>query len=564
MIPAGGQNHEPDSSVPNSATSDRPFTSPRQNSDWSIDPMLQNSLGQQSPTGDHSSNRGTHFRRLAINPSSTGSPSAADSGSEARPTKPKVRGRFTDSRRKEVQEVRKRGACIRCRMLKKPCSGESPCSTCLNVESARLWKQPCIRTRVADEFDLYAAGLHSVLAFHQTNQVKLLKGFQNVDQKIVVSHFPDFSISAVFASLESTIPAGSDQPDQLNGHSDLVKPSGSSCMIDTNAGIDMVGEMQKYMQKLVPHFIKAESSSFIRMTLQQAYAMSGGEKPDNLISNILELWIATAILTESQLKFNLARPRMAAGQPEDAASNPAFDQITDPDSIACIDAQLRSVVEKRAVLCAKFVMNELERRLLQRQQANPFETFIVAVLLLSCTERMCWLFKTWEISETDQLFSNEPISANGQTSNPLADSVHPSTPTGAPGSPTLPLGHPPLPPSARWPLDKPPHHYYQKGERFSDIVQMLLRMRGVPPKTNTQLSIIVNSSGLSQPGENILQAIAPSAGSIAQSDMTAAQEWFHALGISIEEIHRRRESRWVREDCRSWEGKFVSKILRIA
>lgn len=41
----------------------------------------------------------------------------------SRAMRPKVRGRFTASRRKEVQEVRKRGACIRCRMLKKPVSG---------------------------------------------------------------------------------------------------------------------------------------------------------------------------------------------------------------------------------------------------------------------------------------------------------------------------------------------------------------------------------------------------------------------------------------------------------
>lgn len=38
------------------------------------------------------------------------------------------------------------------------CSGDSPCSTCASVESARLWKQPCIRTRLAEEFELYTAG----------------------------------------------------------------------------------------------------------------------------------------------------------------------------------------------------------------------------------------------------------------------------------------------------------------------------------------------------------------------------------------------------------------------
>lgn len=42
-----------------------------------------------------------------------------------KPIKPKVRGRFSDSRRKEVQDVRKKGACIRCRMLKKPVGSRS-------------------------------------------------------------------------------------------------------------------------------------------------------------------------------------------------------------------------------------------------------------------------------------------------------------------------------------------------------------------------------------------------------------------------------------------------------
>lgn len=44
----------------------------------------------------------------------------------------KVRGKFTDSRRQEVQDIRKKGACIRCRMLRKTVrSGLSPSSELL-------------------------------------------------------------------------------------------------------------------------------------------------------------------------------------------------------------------------------------------------------------------------------------------------------------------------------------------------------------------------------------------------------------------------------------------------
>jgi len=41
-------------------------------------------------------------------------------------------------------------------------------------------------------------------------------------------------------------------------------------------------------------------------------------------------------------------------------------------------------------------MNDLERRLLQRQHSGWFETFLVAMVLLNCVERASWLFWTWE------------------------------------------------------------------------------------------------------------------------------------------------------------------------
>lgn len=35
----------------------------------------------------------------------------------------------------------------------------------------------------------------------------------------------------------------------------------------------------------------------------------------------------------------------------------------------------------------------------------------------------------------------------------------------------------------QWPLDKRPPYYASQGDRFSDILHMLLKMRGLPPKT---------------------------------------------------------------------------------
>ena len=87
----------------------------------------------------------------------------------------KRRGKLSSSRRQEVQNMRKQGACIRCRMLRKTvglqseqrllcdllvtdicqCSGDTPCKTCAAVASARVWKLDCIRTSIMKEFELY-------------------------------------------------------------------------------------------------------------------------------------------------------------------------------------------------------------------------------------------------------------------------------------------------------------------------------------------------------------------------------------------------------------------------
>lgn len=122
-------------------------------------------------------------------------------------------------------------------------------------------------------------------------------------------------------------------------------------------------------------------------------------------------------------------------QPSDDGRMP-IDEITNPESYSLLCSQLRAATEKRASQLSKSVMNDLERRLLQRQQSGWFETFLVALILLNCVERACWLFRSWD----DDTFTQ------------------------------------------RWPLDKRPPYYSNQGDRFSDILHMLLKMRSLPPK----------------------------------------------------------------------------------
>ena len=94
-------------------------------------------------------------------------------------------------------------------------------------------------------------------------------------------------------------------------------------------------------------------------------------------------------------------------QPSDDGRTP-IDSVTNSESYELLCSQLRAATEKRASQLSKSVMNDLERRLLQRQQSGWFETFLVALILLNCVERTCWLFRSWDDENFAQRVSSPP------------------------------------------------------------------------------------------------------------------------------------------------------------
>ena len=370
----------------------------------------------------------TFPRTLAMNPSMT-TEFSAEYGDGQRPTKPKVRGRFTATRRKEVQDVRKKGACIRCRMLKKPCSGDTPCTTCKNVESARLWKAPCIRTRVADDFEMYSAGLHSVLAYHEVNRIKASVTFHPSTRQIEASHFPETTVFAKFHSLEGvTAPMGTNIDPGLSGDFSV-----STARILDNDNDDLPAKLEAYTKRMSSTFFKQEPSHFMNITLHTAQALAM-EKQDSLLERVLELWSIVHILVDHELHWQISE-RVDLDSSD--GQGPRITQEEQNHTYDMICLQINAAAEKKAAAICKSVLNELERRLLQKTSTKSFETFLVGVVMLNCVEKSTWLFKSWE----QESFSG------------------------------------------RWPLDQPAMWYGPQGDRLTNMMHMLLRMRQIPPKT---------------------------------------------------------------------------------
>lgn len=85
--------------------------------------LLFDSLAEHDPSLTAATQRAASYPRpIAMNPNTQAKGFVNEFGNSTKPMKPKVRGRFSAERRREVQDVRKKGACLRCRMLKKPVS----------------------------------------------------------------------------------------------------------------------------------------------------------------------------------------------------------------------------------------------------------------------------------------------------------------------------------------------------------------------------------------------------------------------------------------------------------
>lgn len=523
-----GMSMESDMTLTGNGMSDKFFQAQGRGGQWpnmqsnSFEPLLQ-----EHNKDDQLNRTIGHPRPIAMNPN-THTHFTTDFSVNHKVTKPKVRGRFSDTRRKEVQEVRKRGACIRCRMLKKPCSGDNPCNTCQNVESARLWKQPCIRTRIAEEFSLYTAGLYTMLAHHAVYQAKGSIRLNQTPGRIEASHHPESGQFATFTPLRcqqtQTVQSAAIDPAIF-----AAMTSSDLELIDTDD--DISGKLDGYIKKIAPTFYDTEDSPFMKTTIQTALSLTATSQ-DALLPKALELWSFTRILTSTTSQWHFFSnashapshdpPTLSDTDLQDPARTPISPQ-TQQTSYNLIKLQLMGATEKRAACLARIIMNDLERRLLQRQQANAFETFLVAVILLACVERMCWLFRTWDVTP--------PHTTSDPSETDLATALQ--------SDPSLALArrHP------KWPLDKSPAAFSQQGERFSDILNMLLKMRGVPPKPTARSS------------DGVLLVWGDDADA-------KVKQWYEGIRITAQMLDERAGAKFVGADSGEWDLRWVGKILR--
>jgi hypothetical protein len=369
----------------------------------------------------------------------------------------------------------------------KQCSGDEPCHTCANVENARLWKQPCIRERIADRMELYSAGLHRSLA--DAAQAKL-EQIEPTSRRLMAMHEDNDQIS-LFLDLVRVVKT----TEPLYAPPSL----GENTKRDTETiALDVKSErlstsLADYVKRRSADFVNTERSVFMRKTLTVARSMVGRE--DDLLTRVLELWCVNHILVDDEMKWcTYVLDKMHEHEDHAADEDSSGKNEISVTSYHIITAQLRAQAERQAAWLSKTVMNDLERRLLQRAQSGWFETFLVSVIMINCIERSIWLLKMWEQGSIE---GNEP-----------------------------------------WPLQHGPEYYFAQAERFVEMLQMLLKLGGLPSKIKT-----TDDGILATEGDEI------------------ARRYFEEIQLNEKDLVEKQNAKFDHLDSRSFELRLCSRIL---
>lgn len=339
------------------------------------------------------------------------------------------RSKFTPARRQEVKEVRKLGACIRCRILRKICSKGTPCDTCRKVLSPRVWMTGCVRSRLHEQLDLYSAGVQVVLSQNRINLLKEQLKLVNNGSVVEVSHFAEAGKNIVLAAVVAVL-----QPLQ---QADIVSTESQGAlhqviMIDQDKD-DVPGKIEMYMRDVLDLFIEREPSKFMRITLETAKEQLA-ESENEILRKALELWgLVESIDRERQWSI-VEKPSADAeqGRPIKEAENEH-----DADTYTMMCMQLNAAAERKANNTSKALLNLMDRQLADSKTKVGFHIYLTALIFLNCVEKSTWAFKAWE-----------------------QDHLRPG-----------------------WPLERDPSVFTQQGGNLAGLIKMLLGIRKALPQT---------------------------------------------------------------------------------
>ncbi|KAI1490811.1 hypothetical protein F5X96DRAFT_678824 [Biscogniauxia mediterranea] len=410
--------HEAEKAPPSTTATTAPMSTHEASTPWSGMTYMADDIHAPAMVNDHGQHLAATLSRGGFRMDTTNSPHG--------PRHRHSRARFDSSRRREVQEVRRIGACIRCRILRKTCSKGTPCDTCKRVLSPRVWRTGCVRTKLSEYIDLYSAGVQVVMAQKRINAYKNSHHLENIGIVVEVSHFPETEHKISFQVLQGCL---KDFPKEENGEVVKMEPPGPVILLDNNTE-DVPAKVESYMRQILPEFICREPSPYVRVTLEAAAQISE-ETNDELLKRSLELWGIVEMMDRERQWTMLAK------SPRDDVEDHWIKDETESEAYTNICMQLTAAAERKASVASKNLLNGIQRNLQDGKTKLGFPMFLTVMLFLNCMEKTTWAFKAWD-----------------------EENLRP-----------------------KWPLEKPPSDYTNQGHGLTELLRMLLTIRHILPKT---------------------------------------------------------------------------------
>ncbi|KAI2629490.1 hypothetical protein GGS21DRAFT_526410 [Xylaria nigripes] len=332
------------------------------------------------------------------------------------------RARFDSSRRREVQEVRRIGACIRCRILRKVCSKGTPCDTCKKVLSPRVWRTGCVRTKLSDFIDLYSASVQVVMAQKRINGYRTSYHLENTGAIVEASHFHETGQTVAFQVYQG-------HPKEVDESTSKIGSPISIVLLD-NDKEDIPAKVEAYMRGMLPEYIAHEPSPHVRVTLEIADRIAN-DTNDELLKRSLELWGIVEMMDRERQWTMLAK------YPGTEIQDHWIKDDAESDAYSNICMQLTAAAERKACVASRNLLNGIQRSLQDGKTKLGFAMFLTVMLFLNCLEKTTWAFKAWD-----------------------QENLRP-----------------------KWPLERPPSSYTNQGHSLTELLRMLLSIRHVLPKT---------------------------------------------------------------------------------
>lgn len=440
-------------------------------------------------------------RPIAINPNQNRSTVfVEETGTATRSQKSKQRSAFNPVRKKEVQEQRIRGVCIRCKMLKKPCGMGTPCQRCKEVDNSRIWG-PCSRWDFNKDLKFYTTPLHSSLAQTDLNNIKSQITFRPFEGNILIS-----LIGGNTANMEVSSQQGNHGSHALHPQYGISMQrrhyqKSEDIFILSISRRDFTAKIQQYLVATLEDYFSRDKSPLMCATLMMANKIAT-EKNHKLLNLVLELWVLTYILSSTELDTTF---EAVSTHSSGTMSPPPLRQPITKDlnmySYSLLSSQLRAAVAERAAEVKKSTMAAFEAQFLKGPTTEVaknerFETFLASLILINAAERYMWLFKVFEEG---------------------------------------------LPEEQAWPLDASPLKLAHQAEKVAIHLEFMLRVRHVSPGTRFGDDGILNF--IERIDEN-------------------ADTWFRTLCIKEADLARLISATFDPSDFTSLDGQFFSSILQ--